>query len=228
MVASNKGEVKGDINRGDRSVLETARDDGAGHAHAGRRDFLFIATGAATAVAAAGVVFPLVASLGPNEAVVAAGQPVEIDISAIEEGSQIVVEWRTTPYFIRRLTASDVEALQNEPESALIEPVPLQTRLAQPQAGEAAQASADGGTAGADTPIDAAKPVYTIAAANCTHLGCIPVKVDGGAAGWSCPCHGSIFDLAGRVTKGPAPANLPLPPYYFASENVVVIGADSA
>ena len=200
--------------------------DGA-HGKTTRRDFLFIATGAATAVAAAGVIFPIVASLGPNAAVQAAGAPVTIDVSAIEEGSQIVVIWRDAPYFIRRLTKADVAALKEVPESALIDPVPLEARLATPVVGAPAEAAPAGGDA-ARAVLDGSVPIYTISAANCTHLGCIPSKVEEGARGWACPCHGSVFDLAGRVTKGPAATNLPLPPYHFASEQAVVIGADTA
>ena len=210
---------------------DTSHDDEreGGHEKTTRRDFLFIATGAATAVAAAGVIFPLVLSLGPNKAVQAAGEPVTIDVSAIDEGSQIVVIWREAPYFIRRLTKDDVAALQAEPESTLIDPVPLEARLATPKVGEAAEVAPSGEGDAAVADLSGAVPVYTISAANCTHLGCIPSKVEAkGPAGWACPCHGSIFDLAGRVTKGPAAANLPLPPYYFASEQAVVIGADSA
>ena len=212
--------------------IDHMRDEGGHDPHAAdgepvkRRDFLFIATGAATAVAAAGVVFPLVLSLGPNAAVQAAGQPVEVDVSAIEEGGQIVVNWRGLPYFIRRVSGAVVSELEGSGETALIDPVPLAERLAiAPPEGEAAPAAP---AADAAPDLTGDRPIYTIAAANCTHLGCIPTKVEEGSAGWACPCHGSIFDVAGRVTKGPAAENLPVPPYYFASNAVVVIGADSA
>ena len=209
--------------------IDHMRDEGAHDPHASdeesvkRRDFLFIATGAMTAVAAAGVVFPLVLSLGPNAAVQAAGQPVEIDVSAIEEGGQIVVNWRGLPYFIRRLPGTAITELENETEGTQIDPVPLTERVAIPPVEGEAQATE---TTQAD--LTGERPIYTIAAANCTHLGCIPTKVEEGAAGWACPCHGSIFDLAGRVIKGPAAENLPIPPHYFASTSVVVIGADAA
>ena len=213
--------------------IDHMRDEGGHDPHLAdgepvkRRDFLFIATGAATAVAAAGVVFPLVLSLGPNAAEQAAGAPVEIDVSAIEEGGQIVVNWRGLPYFIRRIAAPAVQELEAQGEASLIDPAPLAQRLAVPPAegAEAAPAAAE-----AETTLDLTgdRPIYTIAAANCTHLGCIPTKVEEGAAGWACPCHGSVFDVAGRVTKGPAAENLPVPPYYFASDSVVVIGTDAA
>ena len=214
--------------------LDPMRDAGGHDAPHGegenvtRRDFLFIATGAATAVAVGGMVFPLVLSLGPNAAVQAAGAPVEIDISAIEEGQQIVVNWRGLPYFVRRLPATAVPDLQNEAAGALIDPAPVEARLAVPPPpvpeGQAPAAPA----ADAAPDLTGERPIYTIAAANCTHLGCIPTEVEGGFGGWACPCHGSVFDLAGRVVKGPAAENLPIPPHYFASESVVVIGTDSA
>ena len=172
-----------------------------------RRDFLYLATGAATAVAVVGVIFPVVASLGPNAQEQAAGLPTTIDVASIEEGQQIVVIWRGKPYFVRRLSAPDVEALNAIPDTSLIDPATVDSRIATAEGSEA---------------------VYTITAANCTHLGCVPTKVEGEGRGWACPCHGSIFDLAGRVIKGPAALNLPLPPYYFASAEAVVIGADAA
>ena len=175
----------------------------------GRRDFLFLATGAASVVAAGGIVFPLVLSLGPNAAEKAAALPVEIDVSAIPEGGQIIVNWRGSPYFIRRLSKGDVAALRKIPEDVLIDPAELGVRLA--------GAEQDG--ASTTTP-------YTICSANCTHLGCIPAKVEEDGRGWACPCHGSVFDMAGRVLKGPAATNLPLPPYRFLSDAVVQIGAD--
>ena len=89
-------------------------------------------------------------------------------------------------------------------ETASIDPIPVADRLSQAEGSDAA---------------------YTIAAANCTHLGCVPTKVDAGTTGWQCACHGSIFDLAGRVTKGPAATNLPVPPHYFQTPETVVIGA---
>ena len=209
--------------------LDPLRDAGGHDAPHGegenvtRRDFLFIATGAATAVAVVGAVFPILLSLGPNAAVQAAGQPVEIDVSAIEEGGQIVVNWRGLPYFIRRLPGAAVDELKGEPEAQQIDPVPLVTRLSSSKLETVADPAL---AANVEIPTDA--PIYTIAAANCTHLGCIPTKVEEGVTGWACPCHGSVFDLAGRVTKGPAAENLPIPPHYFASESVVVIGTDAA
>ena len=221
-------KMSADTTYRDPQVHDVAHADTDGHGKTTRRDFLFIATGAATAVAAAGVVFPLVLSLGPNEAVQAAGEPVTIDVSAIEEGSQIVIIWRDAPYFVRRLSTGDVAGLREIPESQLIDPAPIEARLATPKAGEAAEVAPTGEGDAPQADLSGNVPIYTISSAACTHLGCIPSKVDGDSTGWACPCHGSLFDLAGRVIKGPAAANLPLPPYYFASEQAVVVGASSA
>ncbi len=173
-----------------------------------RRDFLYIATGAAGAVAAVGVGTVLVSQMGPNAAERAAGAPVEIDISAIEEGQVIVAVWRGKPYFIRHLTDEEVAAAQSAEESGFSDFEAADVRLG--------------------APADGKEGKWTIVAANCTHLGCIPTKVDTGFEGWFCPCHGSKFDVTGRVIKGPAPTNLPLPPYNFASDTTLVIGADKA
>ena len=179
-------------------------------AHAGdvtRRDFLYIATAAAGAVAVGGAAWPLVRQMAPNEREKAAGAPVEIDISAIEPGMLVTVMWRGKPYFIRHLTEEEVTAAEQAPESDFRDFMAADQRIA------AAEGS---------------KPTWTIVAANCTHLGCIPTKVNTGLEGWLCPCHGSKFDVTGRVMKGPAPTNLPLPPYVFASEEKLVIGQESA
>lgn len=171
-----------------------------------RRDFLYIATGAAGAVAVGGIVWPLVAQLGPNEREKAAGAPVEVDISSVEPGVQITVIWRGKPYFIRHLTEEQVKTAKDAPQAEFRDYQSADERLA---AAEGASAE------------------WTIVGANCTHLGCVPTKVEEGLDGWLCPCHGSKFDVTGRVTKGPAPTNLPLPPFTFASEEQIIIGQEA-
>lgn len=179
----------------------------AGHDGGGtRRDFLYIATGAAAATAGVGVVIPMVSQLAPNAREVAAGAPIELDISAIEPGQQVVVTWRAKPYFVRHLTDAEVKAAEDAAEGEFIEFAKAGERIATPEG---------------------ATSKFAIVGASCTHLGCIPTKVDAaGLNGWICPCHGSKFDVTGRVTKGPAPINLPLPPYVFASDAQLIIGTD--
>ncbi len=175
-------------------------------AHAGdgtRRDFLYIATGTFAAAAAVGLAWPLVAQMGPDEQVQAAGAPVELDISSVEPGMQLTVLWRGKPYFIRHLTEKEIAAAKEASKDEFRDFEDAESRIAAPEGGEAA---------------------WTIIGASCTHLGCVPTKVDVGLEGWVCPCHGSKFDVTGRVMKGPAPTNLPLPPFTFAGESKLIVG----
>jgi len=166
---------------------------------------LYIATGAAGAVAGAGVVWPLVSQLAPNAQEVAEGAPVEIDVSSVEPGGLVKVNWRRATYFIRRLTEKEIGLAKDAPEANYRDFVPANARLA--------------------GPADGAKE-WAIYSANCTHLGCIPKEVKNSFDQWNCPCHGSKFDATGRVTKGPAPTNLPQPPFVFASDGLLVVGTD--
>lgn len=170
-----------------------------------RRDFLYIATGAAGVVAVAGIAWPLVSQMAPNAREVAAGAPVELDISAIEPGSLVKVLWRGATYFVRRMTPEEVDAAKAAPQENYRDYVPASDRIAGP----------------GDGPGE-----WSIYSANCTHLGCIPSEVDGALEQWVCPCHGSKFDSTGRVTKGPAAVNLPQPPFVFASDDQLIIGTD--
>lgn len=170
-----------------------------------RRDFLYLATGAAGAVAVGGIVWPLVSQLAPNAREVAGGAPIEIDLAGIEEGQVITVTWRGSKYFVRHLTASEVTTAEEKAQGDFRDFVPAEQRISGPEGGAA---------------------VWSVYGANCTHLGCIPTEVKGGGDIWLCPCHGSKFDVTGRVTKGPAPINLPQPPMVYASAEKLVIGTD--
>lgn len=206
-------------------MAETSKTDGHGHDGETRRDFLYLATGAAGAVAVGGIVWPLVSQLAPNAREEAAGAPVQLNVSAIEPGMVVTVVWRGAPYFVRHLTDEEITLAEAASEDTYRDYVPLAARTAGPgiapinavAAGEENIAGATGGDIGR----------WAVMSANCTHLGCVPTEVDSGIDGWVCPCHGSKFDVTGRVTKGPAPTNLPLPPFNFASEDILVIGADA-
>ena len=171
-----------------------------------RRDFLTLATGATAAVGAVGLAWPFVASMAPDAQVRAAGAPVEIGVGSIEPGQAITVNWRGQPFFVRRLTEDEVAGVDALGEGDMKQFVPVSERL--------------GGAEGASE--------WTVVSASCTHLGCIPAQVENGAEGWFCPCHGSVFDMAGRILRGPAATNLPLPPYVFADEETLIIGTESA
>ncbi|GAA0412259.1 ubiquinol-cytochrome c reductase iron-sulfur subunit [Cocleimonas flava] len=185
-----------------------------------RRRMLIAATAAVGAVGTAGFAAPLLISWMPSARAKAAGAPVEVNISKIEPGQLVRVIWRGKPvWFIRR----SEETLKNLPSND-----PL---LADPESSVEAQQPAY--AKNADRSI---KPEMLVLIGICTHLGCSPTyrpelaPADLGAnwkGGFYCPCHGSRFDLAGRVFKNvPAPTNLVVPPYYYKSDDVVLVGED--
>lgn len=184
-----------------------------------KRRFL---TKAAMVVGAVGTGFlavPFVASMRPSAKAEALGAPVEIDIEKLEPGQRVIVLWRGKPVWVVRRTP---EALATLPEldSAVLDPASEQS--AQP--------------ASSQNETRSIRPEIFVAIGVCTHLGCSPVyrpevaPADLGPdwkGGFFCPCHGSRFDMAGRVYKGvPAPVNLEIPPYYFATETRVVVGLE--
>lgn len=186
----------------------------------GRRQFLTVATSALGAAGAVGVAVPFVGSWNPSAKARAAGAPVKADVSKIEPGQMIVVEWRGKPVYVVRRTQESLDAL------AKMEPT-----LRDPESQESVQPGY------VDPKNRAIRPELLVLLGLCTHLGCAPkYRPDVGAAdlggsewlgGFFCPCHGSKFDLAGRVVQGvPAPLNLEVPPYSFEGDNVLVIGVD--
>ncbi len=167
-----------------------------------RRDFLYLATLAGGAGLGLAFVWPLIDSMNPAADVLALST-VEVDLGPIEVGQAITVKWRGKPVFIRRRTAEEI-----------------------------AQARADDGAELPDPQSDAQRvkrPEWLIMVGVCTHLGCIPLgqktgDPKGEFGGWFCPCHGSHYDTSGRIRKGPAPENLPVPNYTFLDDNLVRIG----
>jgi ubiquinol-cytochrome c reductase iron-sulfur subunit len=184
-----------------------------------RRDFLYIATASVAAVGAAAAVVPLVSQMNPDAATLAAGEPVELDLRRVAPGQQVQVRWRSRPVFVINRTG---KALQGLRSSALID------RLADPQSQYHQQPPY------AQNWHRSIKPEYGVLVGICTHLGCIPsffpqpnpsTPAADWPGGYFCPCHGSKYDLAGRVFKGvPAPYNLPVPPYYFVGDGRIRIG----
>jgi len=186
-----------------------------------RRRLLLIGTSAAGAAIGAGVAGPLLVSWFPSARALAAGAPVEADVSKLEPGQQITIEWRGKPVWVLRRTPEMVSRL---PQNA-----PL---LVDPESKASKQPDYVKG------PGRSIKPDIFIVEGVCTHLGCSPtLKKEVGAAsdmgadwpgGYYCPCHNSRFDLAARVLKGsPAPSNMTVPPHRYASDAVVVIGEDT-
>lgn len=184
-----------------------------------RRRLLTITSGIGI-VGAALAATPLVLSMRPSARARAAGAPVEVDISKMEPGQLLTVEWRGKPVWILRRTPAMLESLKT-----------VAPELADPESRKSEQ------PAYVDAENRAARPEYLVVVGICTHLGCSPDKrLEAGAVsglgddwqgGFFCPCHGSKFDLAGRVYKNvPAPTNLPIPPHAFVADGRVIIGED--
>ncbi len=185
------------------------------------RRFWLLATGTAGCVAAVATAIPFVSTFEPSERAKAAGGPVDVDISDIPPGGTKIVEWRGKPVWIVRRTAAMLAGLEGH-DAQLVDP--MSTKDQQP--------------ANAKNPVRAVKADLFVAIGICTHLGCSPSEVPKGTAnpslpadwpgGFFCPCHGSTFDGAGRVFKNkPAPTNLEIPPYRFASDTRILIGDDA-
>jgi ubiquinol-cytochrome c reductase iron-sulfur subunit len=165
-----------------------------------RRDFLYISTGAVAAVGAAAALVPLVAQMNPDASTIAAGAPIEVDLTPIAEGQVIKVFWRGKPIFINHRTKQQIEQAQDVNVASLPDPQPDSAR------------------------VKPDRPQWQVLIGICTHLGCIPLAHEGRYKGYFCPCHGSVYDTSGRIRSGPAPSNLPLPPYEFISDTTIRIG----
>ena len=169
-----------------------------------RRDFINIAAVSFAGVGAVAVALPLVSQMNPAADVLALAST-EVDISKIAPGQAIKTSWRKQPIFIRNLTPQEMAAANSVATGELRDPQTLADRTAE------------------------GKPNWLITLGVCTHLGCVPLGAAEGEnrgeyGGYFCPCHGSHYDTAGRIRKGPAPLNLEVPEYVFTSDTVVRIG----
>ncbi|GGB89793.1 ubiquinol-cytochrome c reductase iron-sulfur subunit [Novosphingobium endophyticum] len=169
-----------------------------------RRDFINIAAVSAAGVAGVGVVIPLVSQMSASADVLAASST-EVDISAIQPGQAIKAVFRKQPVFVRNLTPQEIAEANAVPLDTLRDPQTLAERTKE------------------------GKENWLITMGVCTHLGCVPLgagegETRGEFGGYFCPCHGSYYDTAARIRKGPAPTNLEVPEYEFTSDSVVKIG----
>ncbi len=167
-----------------------------------RRDFLMLTTGVFAAVGVGYAAWPLIMQMNPAADTLAASTT-EVDLEPIEEGQSITVVWQGKPVFIRRRTGAEIKAAADVDPDTLPDPEPDTARVQ--------------------------KPEWLVVVGICTHLGCIPKgqrtgERRGDYGGWFCPCHGSHYDTSGRIRKGPAPDNLPVPKYEFLSDTVIRIG----
>jgi len=167
-----------------------------------RRDFLLYASSAVGVVGAGLALWPFIDSMNPAADVLALAST-EVDLSPIEVGQAVTVMWRGKPVFVRHRTAEEIEAARAVDVDALRDPEPDDARVK--------------------------KPEWLVMIGVCTHLGCIPLgqkpaDPKGEFGGWFCPCHGSHYDTSGRIRKGPAPLNLPVPEYTFLDDATLEIG----
>ncbi|HVX98975.1 MAG TPA: ubiquinol-cytochrome c reductase iron-sulfur subunit [Pseudorhodoplanes sp.] len=165
-----------------------------------RRDFLYIATGAVAAVGAAAAAWPLIHQMNPDASTIAAGAPIEVDLTPIAEGQVIKVFWRGKPIFINHRSAKQIQEAESVNVATLPDPQPDSAR------------------------VKPGHKQWQVLIGICTHLGCIPLANQGNYDGYFCPCHGSQYDSSGRIRQGPAPLNLAIPPYEFVSDTKIRIG----
>ena len=175
-----------------------------GAADGGKRDFIKLVGTAAAAIGVGSLAWPLIDSMNPSADVLALAS-VEYDVKSVAAGSGIKVLWRGKPMFIRHRTPDEIKQDQATPMSALIDPAKDSDR------------------------VKPGHDQWVVMSANCTHLGCVPLgskptENRGEFGGYACPCHGSQYDSAGRVRRGPAPLNLPVPPYAFTGDTKIKIG----
>ncbi|MFV0281335.1 MAG: ubiquinol-cytochrome c reductase iron-sulfur subunit [Rhodoblastus sp.] len=162
-----------------------------------RRDMLYIATGAASAVAVGAAAWPFIAQMNPDASTLALSST-ELDISAIPVGQIVTVKWRGKPVFVRHRSEKEIKEAEDTPLSVLPDPQTDEARVK--------------------------KPEWLVVIGVCTHLGCIPLGHQGKYDGWFCPCHGSTYDVSGRIRSGPAPLNLEVPAYAFLTDTKIKIG----
>jgi ubiquinol-cytochrome c reductase iron-sulfur subunit len=165
-----------------------------------RRDFLYVATGVVGTVGAAAVTWPLISQMNPDASTIAAGAPIEVDLKPIAEGQVIKVFWRSKPVFISHRSKKEIDEARSVDVKSLPDPQSDQDRVKKDH------------------------DQWLVLIGICTHLGCIPLAHQGDYDGFFCPCHGSQYDTSGRIRRGPAPANLPVPPYEFVSDTKIKIG----
>jgi ubiquinol-cytochrome c reductase iron-sulfur subunit len=184
--------------------MATADEATAGEDGVRRRDFIYVATGAFAAAGVGAIAWAAVNQMNPSADVLALAS-IEVDLSPVQSGQAIKVSWRGKPVFVRNLTEAEQAEANKVPLSELRDPQTLSERTKEGKAN------------------------WLVTVGVCTHLGCVPLgaaegEVRGDYAGYFCPCHGSHYDTAARIRKGPAPTNLEVPEYAFKTDTLIEIG----
>lgn len=192
----------------------------AEHTEVNRRDILYIATGAVGGVGLALAAWPFIDQMNPDASVLAMAS-VEVDLAPLAEGQEITIKWRGNPVFVRHRAAAEIEAAKAVPMDQLKDPLARNANL--PDSDPATDVNR----------VVGGKEEFLIMMGVCTHLGCVPIRNEGDFSvvegnvkmgGWFCPCHGSHYDTAGRIRKGPAPQNLAVPKYSYLTDSKIRIG----
>jgi ubiquinol-cytochrome c reductase iron-sulfur subunit len=182
------------------------------HGEPTRRDFLYLTTGMAGVVGGVAVAWPFIDQMRPDASTLALAS-IEVDVSSLTPGMSLTAKWRGKPVFIRNRTDKEVEEAKAVQLSDLKDPVARNANIA-----------SDAQATDLDRSAGEGKENWIVMIGSCTHLGCVPLGQAGDFGGWFCPCHGSHYDTAGRIRKGPAPENLPVPTFSFVSDTVIKIG----
>lgn len=167
-----------------------------------RRDFLYLTAGTFSAIGSAAALWPFIASMNPAADILAQASS-EVDLAPIQLGQRITIQWRGQPVFIDHRPPERIEAARADDKADLRDPQPDSARVQRPE--------------------------WLVVVGICTHLGCVPLGQKmtdplGSWGGWFCPCHGSHYDMSGRIRKGPAPLNLAVPPYTFLTDTAIRVG----
>ncbi|NDV02721.1 ubiquinol-cytochrome c reductase iron-sulfur subunit [Pseudoroseicyclus tamaricis] len=176
-----------------------------------RRDFIYYATAGMATVMAGAAVWPLVNQMNPSADVQALAS-IRVDVSGVQRGTQLTVLWQGKPVFIRARTDEEIAAARDVDVSDLVDPNAENANLP-----EGVPATDENRSISEDS-------VWLVQMGVCTHLGCVPLGESGDFGGWFCPCHGSHYDTAGRIRRGPAPRNLPIPVAAFVDETTLQLG----
>ncbi len=183
-------------------TVSSPESKGSGDDDKNRRDFLILATSAVGVAGTALALWPFIDSMNPAKDTLALAS-IEVDLAPVATGQAITVTWRGKPVFIRNRTEENIKAAEDVDVAKLRDPQTDSDRVIKPQ--------------------------WLVMIGICTHLGCVPLgqkssDPKGEYGGWFCPCHGSHYDTAGRIRKGPAPTNLVIPPYDFVDDTLIKIG----
>ena len=183
-----------------------------------RRDFIYYATAGAGAVVTGAAVWPLVSQMNPSADVQALAS-IRVDVAGVEPGTQITVLWQGKPVFIRARTEEEIASAREVPVEDLVDPLANNANL-----GEDVPATDENRTLAAFEGSELPEGTWLVQMGVCTHLGCVPLGESGDFGGWFCPCHGSHYDTSGRIRRGPAPRNLPIPVAAFVDASTIELG----